>query len=67
MGQCHLGKLVSRLLIVIQKPKLQPRMEAMLRLRYARILYVETENDADAETALSKGVSCFSEREKYAQ
>lgn len=31
-------------------------MEALVRLRYARILFEETENDLEAETALSKGV-----------
>lgn len=29
----------------------------MIRLRYARVLYEETDNDLEAETALSKGVS----------
>lgn len=31
-------------------------MEALVRLRYARILFEETDNDLEAETALSKGV-----------
>jgi hypothetical protein len=31
-------------------------MEALVRLRYARILFEETENDFEAETALSKGI-----------
>jgi len=31
-----------------------------VRLRYARVLFEETENDLEAETALSKGVClCF--------
>lgn len=33
-------------------------MEALVRLRYSRILFEETDNDLEAETALSKGV-CF--------
>lgn len=31
-------------------------MEALVRLRYARILFEETDNNLEAETALSKGV-----------
>lgn len=34
-----------------------PLTEALTRLRYARILIEETDNDILAETALSKGVS----------
>ncbi|KKZ63252.1 hypothetical protein EMCG_02457 [[Emmonsia] crescens] len=40
---------------VLKNWKLQPRTEALVRLRYARILYEETENDSEAEGALSKG------------
>ncbi|KAL2389454.1 hypothetical protein RJ035_002252 [Blastomyces gilchristii] len=40
---------------VLKNSKLPPRTEALVRLRYARILYEETENDSEAETALSKG------------
>lgn len=36
--------------------RLQPRMEAMVRLRYAGILHEETENGDEAEGALNKGV-----------
>ncbi len=36
--------------------KLPPRQEATIQLRYARILYEETENDTEAEMILSKGV-----------
>jgi hypothetical protein len=50
---CHEGNL----LIHVQKSKLHPRTEAIARLQYARILFEETENDAEAEAALSKGVS----------
>ena len=40
-----------------QNWRLQPRKEALVRLRYARTLFEETDNDLEAETALSKGVS----------
>jgi hypothetical protein len=43
-------------LILMQNWRLQPRMEALVRLRYARILFEETDNNLEAETALSKGV-----------
>lgn len=36
--------------------RLQPRMEAMVRLRYAGILHEETDNGDEAESALNKGV-----------
>lgn len=36
--------------------KLPPRVEANIRLRYAGVLYEETENYMEAETALSKGL-----------
>lgn len=42
-----------------QNWRLQPRKEALVRLRYARTLFEETENDIEAETALSKGVRLF--------
>jgi len=38
-------------------PKLEPRVEANIRLRYAGVLYEETENSMEAETALSKGIA----------
>ncbi|KAJ5127596.1 hypothetical protein N7448_008375 [Penicillium atrosanguineum] len=41
---------------VLKNWRLQPRKEALVRLRYARILFEETENDLEAETALSKGI-----------
>ncbi|KAL4877698.1 cohesin loading factor-domain-containing protein [Aspergillus karnatakaensis] len=41
---------------VLKNWRLQPRVEALVRLRYARVLFEETENDLDAETALSKGI-----------
>lgn len=34
-------------------------MEALIRLRYAHVLFEETNNDLEAETALSKGVCLF--------
>ncbi|KAH0535956.1 hypothetical protein FGG08_007152 [Glutinoglossum americanum] len=39
----------------ILKQRLQPRLEAAVRLRYATVLHDETENTMEAETALSKG------------
>ena len=39
-----------------QNWRLEPRMEAMIRLRYASILHEETDNIMEAETELSKGV-----------
>lgn len=41
---------------VLQNWRLQPVKEAQVRLRYAQILFDETENDLDAETTLSKGI-----------
>lgn len=39
--------------------RLQPRMEALVRLRYAGVLHEETENGDEAEGALNKGVSLY--------
>lgn len=44
------------LLMIIQNFKIFPREEAMLRLRYALLLFEETENDLEIEEVLSKGV-----------
>jgi hypothetical protein len=41
---------------ILKNWRLQPLKEAQLRLRYVQILFEETENDLDAETALSKGI-----------
>jgi hypothetical protein len=41
---------------VLQNWRLQPAKEAQIRLRYVQVLFEETENDLDAETALSKGI-----------
>ncbi|BDD61819.1 hypothetical protein MPDQ_006250 [Monascus purpureus] len=41
---------------VLKNWRLQPRVEALVRLRYARVLFEETDNDLEAETALSKGI-----------
>jgi hypothetical protein len=42
---------------VLQSNKLQPRLEARVRLRYATVLVEETENLTEAETALTKGMA----------
>ncbi|KAI9052303.1 hypothetical protein LZ554_003657 [Drepanopeziza brunnea f. sp. 'monogermtubi'] len=44
--------------------RLPPRLEANIRLRYAGVLYEETENSPEAETALSKGIA-LCERNHY--
>lgn len=41
----------------LKRVKLTPRVEANIRLRYAGVLYEETENFMEAETALSKGIA----------
>jgi hypothetical protein len=41
----------------LKRIKLQPRMEANIRLRFAGVLFEETENSMEAETALSKGIA----------
>ncbi|KAI4150214.1 MAG: hypothetical protein LQ341_001147, partial [Variospora aurantia] len=41
---------------VMKRFKLQPQMEANLRLRYASVLYEETENMMEAEQCLSDGI-----------
>ncbi|PGH09926.1 hypothetical protein AJ79_05542 [Helicocarpus griseus UAMH5409] len=50
---------------VLKNWKLQPRTEALVRLRYARILYEETNNDSEAEAALSKGVDLCERNRMY--
>lgn len=40
-----------------QNWKLKPQREVAVRLKYATVLYEETENAAEAEEALNKGVS----------
>ena len=42
---------------VISRCFLKPEQEATIRLRYASILYQETDNDMEAEEALSKGIT----------
>lgn len=37
--------------------RLEPRLEAKIRLRYAGVLLEDTENVMEAETALSKGIT----------
>lgn len=42
---------------VLRHCKLAPEREAIVRLRYATVLYEETDNAMEAEEALSKGIS----------
>ena len=42
---------------VLASNKLQPKVEAKVRLRYASILCEETNNIMEAETALAKGIT----------
>lgn len=42
---------------VLKHWRLQPLLEARIRLRYATVLYDETENSMEAEEALSKGIT----------
>lgn len=39
-----------------QRWRLQPRLEATVRLKYASVLHEETDNYMEAETVLSTGV-----------
>lgn len=41
----------------LKNVRLLPRVEATIRLRFAGVLYEETENFMEAETALSKGIT----------
>ena len=41
----------------LKRVRLPPRLEANVRLRYAGVLFEETENSMEAETALSKGIA----------
>ncbi len=41
----------------LKRVKLQPRVEANIRLRYAGVLFEETENSMEAETALTRGIA----------
>ena len=47
---------LSCLETVLQSNRLSPRQEAKVRLRYASILYEDTESLMEAETALSRGI-----------
>lgn len=49
---------------LLKLPKLAPETEANVRLRYATILYEETDNIMEAEEALSKGIA-ICDRHKY--
>lgn len=43
--------------VALKSVRLPPRLEATIRLRYAGILFEETENSMEAETALGKGIT----------
>lgn len=45
------------LAMVLKTVKLAPRVEAKIRLRYAGVLFDETENTMEAETTLSHGIA----------
>ena len=51
---------------VLAKCKLQPAQEAVVRLRYATVLYEETENEMEAEEALSKGITLADRHKLFA-
>ncbi|KAI2473705.1 cohesin loading factor-domain-containing protein [Annulohypoxylon bovei var. microspora] len=51
--------------VVLDSPKLAPRLEAKVRFRYASILCEETNNVMEAETALTKGIT-LCERNRFA-
>ncbi|KAL8801900.1 MAG: hypothetical protein Q9200_006783, partial [Gallowayella weberi] len=42
--------------VVLKRCKLEPNMEAAVRLRYASVLYDETQNMREAEQTLSEGI-----------
>ena len=48
---------LSCLETALKNVKLPPRMEAIIRLRYAGVLYEETEDSIEAETALTRGIA----------
>lgn len=48
---------LSCLETALKNVKLPPRMEANIRLRYAGVLYDETEDSIEAETALTRGIA----------
>ena len=54
LEMCELVPIILR-----QNYRLPPRTEAAVRLRYAGILFEETDNAMEAETALDKGVSSW--------
>ena len=47
---------LSCLETILSSNRLTPRQEAKVRLRYASILYEDTESLMEAETALTKGI-----------
>lgn len=56
VGTVHLKDMGCWILRDEKHWRLQPRLEATVRLRYASILHEETDNDMEAETVLSTGV-----------
>ncbi|KAI5302036.1 hypothetical protein KEM56_001107, partial [Ascosphaera pollenicola] len=42
--------------VVLKSRKLPPQVEAIVRLRYALVLYEETDNDFEVESTLTKGI-----------
>ena len=52
---------------VLKHFRLQPQTEAKVRLRYATVLYEETENVTEAEEALSKGIAICERHRLYNQ
>jgi hypothetical protein len=55
--ECLIATGLGCLDTALKRVKLQPRVEANIRLRYAGVLFEETENSMEAETALSKGIA----------
>lgn len=43
--------------VALNSGRLEPRLEAKIRLRYASVLLEDTDNVMEAETALSKGIT----------
>ncbi|KAI5309407.1 hypothetical protein KEM55_003302 [Ascosphaera atra] len=49
---------------VLKTPRLSPSTEAIVRLRYALVLYEETDNDFETESTLTKGID-LCERNRF--
>ncbi|OBT99118.1 hypothetical protein VE01_02297 [Pseudogymnoascus verrucosus] len=50
--------------VALNSGRLEPRLEAKIRLRYASVLLEDTDNVMEAETALSKGIT-LCEQNRY--